>query len=95
MAATAGVSIGERAQDAAAAVVTPPPSITKPTRTPAVAGPKRPPPLEEYLTLRAPPELVCPLTQSLLDDPVVLAGDGFSYSRAAIKQHLASCRDCA
>lgn len=92
---TAGVSVGERTEYAAGARVTPPPSTTKPTRKSAVAGPERPPPLEEYLTFRAPPELMCPLMCSVLDYPVVLAGDGFSYSRAVIKQHLASCRDHA
>lgn len=30
---------------------------------------------------------------ALLDDPAVLAGDGFSHSRAAIKHYLASRRD--
>ena len=58
---------------------------------PVVAGP--PPPLAELVEAHAPEELVCPLTLQLLVDPVILAGDGITYSRAFIETHLAWCRD--
>ena len=35
-----------------------------------------------------PEELCCPITLSLLEDPVVLVGDGHVYSRAAIEDWL-------
>ena len=51
-----------------------------------------PPPLKEFLELRTPESLLCPITLHLLDDPVVLFADGCTYSRAAIEEHLAFCR---
>ena len=35
---------------------------------------------------------MCPISLHLLEDPVILAGDGCTYSRAAIEAHLAHCR---
>jgi hypothetical protein len=57
--------------------------------------PERPPPLEEYLEAHVPDDFMCPITMSLLADPVVLAGDGFTYSRATIEQHFAHRRQRA
>ena len=51
-----------------------------------------PPSLEEFLETRTPESMLCPITLHLLDDPVVLVGDGCTYSRAAIEEHLAFCR---
>jgi hypothetical protein len=53
---------------------------------------ERPPPLEEYLDAHAPESLICPISIQLMVDPVVLAGDGVTYSRAAIEEHFAFCR---
>ena len=63
-----------------------------PAARPSSAGPVRPPPLDELLEAHAPDQLICPITLSLLDDPVLLFGDGCTYSRAAIEEHLAHCR---
>ena len=63
-----------------------------PTAIPTVARPP-PPPLAELVEAGAHEELVCPLTLQLLDDLVMLVGDGMTYSRAAIEMHLAWCRD--
>ena len=51
-----------------------------------------PPPLEEFLEAQTPEWLLYPITLQLLDDPVLLVGDGCIYSRAAIEEHLAFCR---
>jgi ankyrin repeat protein len=53
---------------------------------------ERPPPLEEYLDAHAPDDLICPITMTLLADPVTLVADGCTYSRVAIEQHFAFCR---
>ena len=64
-----------------------------PISTPA---PERPPPLEEYLEMHVPDSnFLCPISLSLMDDPVLLVGDGWTYSKAAIQQHLDFCRDSA
>ena len=55
--------------------------------------PPPPPPLKEFVEARTPESLLCPITLHLFDDPVVLAADGCTYSRAAIEQHLAFCRE--
>lgn len=65
------------------------PLFAPPPPPPPVA---RPPPLQEYLETHAPDDCLCPISLGLLEDPVVLAGDGFTYSRAAIEQRLASHR---
>ena len=51
-----------------------------------------PPPLKKFLEARTPESLLCPITLHLFDDPVVLVADGCTYSRAAIEEHLAFCR---
>lgn len=56
---------------------------------PAAPGPARPPPLPEFLEAHAPDDLVCPITLALFNDPVMLFGDGFTYSRAPIEHYLA------
>jgi len=35
-----------------------------------------------------PPELICPISYDILDDPVLLVGDGLTYSRALITKWL-------
>lgn len=55
-------------------------------------GHVRLPPLDELLEAHAPDQLICPITLSLLDDPVLLFAGGCTYSRAAIEQYLAHCR---
>jgi len=50
---------------------------------------ERPPPLGEYLDAHAPDALLCPITHELVEDPVVLAVDGCTYSRTAIERHFA------
>ena len=64
-----------------------------PATTPVVVAAAPPPPLADLVEAGAPEELVCPLTLQLLVDPVILTGDGITYSRAAIEEHLALCRD--
>ena len=49
-------------------------------------------PLDAFLDKQAPEDLLCPISLSLLMDPVILAADGITYSRAAIQQHLDNCR---
>lgn len=46
-------------------------------------------PLANYLYANAPDDLICPITRRLLVESVVLAGDGVTYSRAAIEERLA------
>jgi ankyrin repeat protein len=53
---------------------------------------ERPPPLEEYLDTHAPEHLLCPISLGLLHEPMVLMGDGCTYSRVLIEQHLELCR---
>jgi hypothetical protein len=64
-----------------------------PARAPPVLRFERPPPLQEYVEAHAPDDFTCPISLALLVDPVVLAGDGFTYSRAAIEQHLGFRRE--
>ena len=52
----------------------------------------RPLPLEEYVEADAPESLLCPISLSLFDDPVLLPADGCTYSRAAIEAHFDACR---
>ena len=75
----------EPEEEAPAPAPAPAPSVPAPE-------PTRPPPLKEYLDEHAPESLVCPISLHLLEDPVILAGDGCTYSRAAIEAHLAHCR---
>lgn len=49
-------------------------------------------PLDSYLDKHAPEELLCPISLCLLEDPVILAADGITYSRASIQKHFDSCR---
>lgn len=78
-----------KAADGAGATVSSSPSILP---APVV---ERPPPLKTYLDANAPDDCRCPISTTLLDDPVVLAGDGFTYSRAAIQEYFAFCRERA
>lgn len=39
-------------------------------------------------TAEVPPEFCCSLSLDIMMDPVILSGDGFSYSRAEITQWL-------
>jgi hypothetical protein len=32
------------------------------------------------------PELVCPITQQLFEDPVLLVEDGYTYERSAVTE---------
>lgn len=54
---------------------------------------ERLPPLDDFLDQRAPDYLICTILTSLLEDPVLLMGDGCTYSRAAIQEHLDFCRN--
>eukprot|EP00752_Nemacystus_decipiens_P013348 g11818.t1 len=45
---------------------------------------------EEDISNRAPDQFRCPITQDLMDDPVV-AEDGHSYERSAIEEWFANC----
>ena len=63
-----------------------------PPSTAAVAAPYNPPsptPATLSATAACPPELVCPLTQRIMSDPV-MCSDGYTYERAAIEQHFRS-----
>jgi ankyrin repeat protein len=54
------------------------------------AAPPRPPlPLADFVQADVPHYLSCPIWLQLLDDPVLLVGDGHTYSRAAIQRHFA------
>lgn len=59
---------------------------------PATAPVDLPPPLEEYLDANAPEGLLCPISLQIMTEPVLLAGDGCTYSKAAIERHLDMCR---
>jgi hypothetical protein len=59
------------------------------------AVPVRLPPLDEFLEADAPDQLICPITMQLVEEPVVLVGDGCTYSKAAIQQHIDYCRQSA
>lgn len=52
-------------------------------------------PLAVYLDANAPDDLICPITQRLQVNPVVLAGDGVTYSRVAIEERLVLHRERA
>jgi hypothetical protein len=60
---------------------------------PPIAPTELLPSLEEYLEAHAPDHLMCPISLQLLADQVVLMGDGCTYSRAAIQQHLDLCTE--
>lgn len=49
-------------------------------------------PLDAFLDDHAPEELLCPISMCLLDDPVILAADGITYSRTSIQKHFDNCR---
>lgn len=62
----------------------------------AASGPlERPPPLDDYMEAHASATLICPVSLQLLEDPVLLAGDGCTYSRFHIEQHFAARRSRA
>ena len=42
--------------------------------------------------MHAPRDMICPTTCSLMEAPVLLAGDGCTYSKSAIQLHLDFCR---
>ncbi len=63
-----------------------------PTSTEGVEPIQQPPSLEEYLEAHAPDAFICPISFSLMDDPVLLVGDGCTYSRRSIEEHLDYCR---
>lgn len=52
-------------------------------------NPPSPTPATLSATAACPPELICPLTQRIMSDPVICA-DGYTYERAAIEQHFRS-----
>lgn len=58
-----------------------------------VPAPARPPSLPEFLEMHVPDVLRCPITLRLINDPVMVMADGSTYSRAAIEQLLAACRE--
>jgi ankyrin repeat protein len=89
-----GGSGNTEAGAAASANSAPQPAIPIPMPVPAPA-PERPPPLEEYLEAHAPEDLMCPISLQLLAEPVMLVADGITYSRAAIDEHFAFCRQRA
>jgi hypothetical protein len=49
------------------------------------------PELELFLCDSAPHEYTCPLSRSLLRDPVLCLADGFSYERSFIESWAAQC----
>ena len=63
------------------------------TGTKQPSSPPPPPPPPPPSPAAPPDELVCPISLELMDkDPVVLAVDGFTYSKAAIEAYFARCR---
>ena len=46
--------------------------------------------VEQYLEQHAPDGLKCPISLQLFVDPVILVGDGCTYSRSCIERHLSS-----
>ena len=82
----------ESEEEAAAAAAAGAPAGADTPAATTVVGVECPPPLEDFLEASTPENLLCPITLELQDDPVVLLGDGCTYSRAAIKQHLGLCR---